>query len=234
MKNLKLVLLVLLTVCFVGSVLAQEKSDNPENQCRNYGKKDFVGEVITHNFIETDFREFLTYLTDKFGCSFVIDKSVGKVDLTVKIDNVPWNVVLDELLKRSDLGLQIQGFFFRIAKKETLEEEKKSYRLTICTLGEVSPLITEKIKLKYIPDNRDFGKEKLLGVITRRLSNRGLISFDDKSKTLIVTDEFANLDVIKKLIEIMDVEVNLNEYLIQKKKKEEAMQKNHCFRPSND
>ena len=125
MKNLKLIRLVLLTFFCVGSVFAQSKS----SVCENFGKKAYQGENITIKVEKTDIRDILKTFTEKYDCKFVIDKSVTKLPLDVDVSEVPWNILLDAILRSQDLGIQINGNVLRVADIRTIEEERKPIKI---------------------------------------------------------------------------------------------------------
>lgn len=221
-------LILLLIVCWVGNTFAQESSQKI-TECENYGKNGFVGKTTNLDVKDVKLNDILNKITDQFGCNFVVDKSVNVETITVEVKDVPWNILLDSILRSQDLGIQINGNILRVADVKTLAEKNPK---TICIdiLGYKSPLYTEFIKLKYVPNEEiGFGKEKLLGLIKRRLSKWGWVEFDEKSNALIITDRQENLVAIKQLIEILDEKVNIKEYLEQKKKQEDALKN----RPSN-
>jgi type II secretory pathway component GspD/PulD (secretin) len=153
MKNLKFGCLILFTIFWVGNVYGQNLSHKIENQCQQLNQKGFEGEKINFNVVNTDLEEFLNSLTDKFGCHFVVDKSVGKVALTVQIDDFPWNFALEMLLNKFGLGLQFKEPIIRIALKETLASEK-GY-LERREAEDTRPLQTEFIKLRNISNESE-------------------------------------------------------------------------------
>ncbi|MCP4371019.1 MAG: AMIN domain-containing protein, partial [Deltaproteobacteria bacterium] len=92
-----------------------------------YGEKakKYTGEKIALDFYETDIKNVFRILKEVSGGNFAIDKNVtGKV--TLSFDRpVPWDQVLDLVLKMNELGRIYEGDIIRIATLATLEAEEK-------------------------------------------------------------------------------------------------------------
>ena len=84
-------------------------TDKQSEQGRQYGQPGFVGEPINLNVVNADIRDILNYITEQYGVNFVIDASVGAVPVTVNVQDVPWNVALEAVLKANRLGIEVNG-----------------------------------------------------------------------------------------------------------------------------
>ena len=212
--------------------VAAQKVTDPQSQGKMYGEPGFRGEPINLNVVNADIRDILNYITDQYGINFVIDKSVKEIPVTVKVNNVPWNVALDSILQSQELGVQVNGNILRIADNKILAAEGELYRERQNNQLDTSPLYTELIRLNYATasgggtqggttSGTTVGSESnssgvgpaaggatgdsgLLPIIKRRLSRRGSIEIDTRSNSLIVTDVPANIAAIKQLIAILD------------------------------
>ena len=80
-------------------------TDKQSEQGRQYGQPGFVGEPINLNVVNADIRDILNYITEQYGVNFVIDASVGPVPVTVNVQDVPWNIALDAVLKANRWGI---------------------------------------------------------------------------------------------------------------------------------
>ncbi len=89
-----------------------------------YGDPGFIGEPINLNVVNADVRDILNYITEQYGINFVIDKSVKAVPVTINVNNVPWNVALDSVLRSQELGVQVNGPILRIAEQKSLADEQ--------------------------------------------------------------------------------------------------------------
>jgi type IV pilus assembly protein PilQ len=118
-------------------------------QGRQYGQPGFVGEPINLNVVNADIRDILNYITEQYGVNFVIDSSVGAVPVTVNVQDVPWNVALDAVLKANRLGIESSGNILRVATTDVLAKESETQKVINDSRLDASPLVTEFIRLNY-------------------------------------------------------------------------------------
>ncbi|MGI8835982.1 MAG: type IV pilus secretin PilQ [Pyrinomonadaceae bacterium] len=118
-------------------------------QGRQYGQPGFIGEPINLNVVNADIRDILNYITEQYGVNFVIDSSVGAVPVTVNVQDVPWNVALDAVLKANRLGIETSGNILRVATTELLAKESETQKVINDSRLDASPLVTEFIRLNY-------------------------------------------------------------------------------------
>src|SRR6187399_246833 len=135
--------------CSFALSIAAQNVNVPQSQGRMYGEPGFKGEPINLNVVNADIRDILSYITDQYGINFVIDKSVKEVPVTVKVNDVPWNVALDSVLQSQELGVQVNGTILRVADNKTLASEGELYRERLNNQLDTSPLFTELIRLNY-------------------------------------------------------------------------------------
>lgn len=214
-------------VGLLGMVVVAQNVESRQ-QGKFYGDAGFVGEPINLKIVNMDIRELLTYITEQYGINFVIDKSVKAVPVTVNVNDVPWNVALDSVLRSQELGVQVNGSILRVADSKMLATEGEILRLQMDNKLDSSPLYTEFVRLNYARALGNIGRgspssgtssgsggggggggagasnEGLLPIVKRRLSRRGSVEVDLRSNSLIVTDVRENIDAIKQLITILD------------------------------
>ncbi len=124
-------------------------TDKQSEQGRQYGQPGFVGEPINLNVVNADIRDILNYITEQYGVNFVIDSSVGAVPVTVNVQDVPWNVALEAVLKANRLGIEVNGNILRVATTEVLAKEAETQKVINDSRLDASPLVTEFIRLNY-------------------------------------------------------------------------------------
>lgn len=218
-----------LIITGIFAIAAAAQTTDTSQQGKRYGEPGFKGESINLNVVNADIRDILSYITDQYGINFVMDKAVGNVPVTVKVNDVPWNVALDSVLQAQELGVQVNGTILRVANNRTLATEGALLRERANNQLDTSPLVTELIRLNYAtttggasPSGTTAGTDSssssssapagasaggasgLLPIIKRRLSRRGSIEVDPRSNSLIVTDVPANITAIKQLIALLD------------------------------
>ena len=118
-------------------------------QGRQYGQPGFVGEPINLNVVNADIRDILNYITEQYAVNFVIDSSVSAVPVTVNVQDVPWNIALDAVLKANRLGVESNGNILRVATTDVLAKESETQKVINDSRLDASPLVTEFIRLNY-------------------------------------------------------------------------------------
>ena len=87
----------------------------------------YSGEPISVNLKDVDLRDFFRLIHEISGLNVVVDPGV-KGNLTIVLDDVPWDQALDIVLKNNDLDKQLDGNVLRLATKETLRKEAEENR----------------------------------------------------------------------------------------------------------
>ena len=183
-----------------------EKSKTLEEEIYGPPKK-FTGEKIKLDFYETDIKNVFRILRSVGGLNFAIDKDVeGKVTLALE-DPVPWDQVLDLVLKMNNLGQKKEGNVIRIATLDTLRKEEKFVQDAIAekkkTLDDkesFEPLVTEYIPINYSDAETDI-KPHIDQILTKE---RGKISVDKRTNMIIVTDIQSKIDQARETIYRLD------------------------------
>ncbi|HEU4769090.1 MAG TPA: type IV pilus secretin PilQ [Pyrinomonadaceae bacterium] len=124
-------------------------TDKQSEQGRQYGQPGFIGEPINLNVVNADIRDILNYITEQYGVNFVIDASVQAVPVTVNVQDVPWNIALDAVLKANRLGIETNGNILRVATTDVLAKEAETQKVINDSRLDASPLVTEFIRLNY-------------------------------------------------------------------------------------
>jgi type IV pilus secretin PilQ/predicted competence protein len=157
----------------------------------------YSGEPISVNLKDVDLRDFFRLIHEISGLNVVVDPGV-KGNLTIVLDDVPWDQALDIVLKNNDLDKQLDGNVLRLATKETLRKEADENRDLAKAVAESAEVITTTRVLSYA---------KATGMATtlkKFLSSRGDIIADDRSNTLIIRDIPTTLPVMDNLIRQLD------------------------------
>jgi len=101
------------------------------------------------NVVNADIRDILNYITEQYGINFVIDSSVAAVPVTVNVQDVPWNIALDAVLKANRLGVEVSGNILRVATIDILTKEAETQKVIKDSRLDASALVTEFIRLNY-------------------------------------------------------------------------------------
>jgi type IV pilus assembly protein PilQ len=167
----------------------------------------YTGEKIALDFFETDIRNVFRILREVSGMNFAIEPDVtGQVTLTLA-QPVPWDQVLDLILKMNKLGKESEGNIIRIATRETLEEEerlrqeKRTAELTLRDQQkQLEPLATEYLPVNYSNAAREI-RPHIETILT---PDRGTVSVDERTNVVIMTDTADKIAQAKELIRKLD------------------------------
>ena len=192
----------------IGMPMAQEKAVAlDQDPLLNPASVRYTGEKIKLDFYETDIKNVFRILKSVSGKNFAIDKDVdGKVTLSLQ-DPVPWDQILDLVLRMNGLGKKMEGNVIRIATTATLAREENERQEAIAARQKsedqkkaLEPLVTE-----YIPVNYSDAKADIEPHISQILTpDRGKISVDTRTNMLIITDTQAKIDQANDLIYRLD------------------------------
>ena len=167
----------------------------------------FTGERLSLNFQDIEVRSVLATLARFTGLSLVASDSVtGRV--TLNLNDVPWDQALALILHSQGLSSREQGNVIVVAPASELADIERQ-ELEARKLREtLSPLVTEFIEIKY-------ARAKDLALLLRGgdndgfglLTERGRVSVDSRTNTLLVQDTADQVRDIIRTIDRLDVAV---------------------------
>jgi type IV pilus assembly protein PilQ len=167
-------------------------------------KEQFEGERLSLNFQDIEVRSVLQLIADFTGLNVVVSDSVSG-NLTLRLKNVPWDQALDIILKTKGLAMRETGNVLLIAPTEEIAAREKLELEAQQQVQELAPLRTEFIQVNYA---RAGDLASLLqGSQASLLSDRGSVTIDPRTNTLLVQDTNQKLDQIRNLVQRLDVPV---------------------------
>lgn len=186
----------------------QNKSEDDQSLEDIYDeKKVYTGKKIKLDFYETDIKNVFRILRQVSNENFAVDKDVtGNVTLSLE-KPVPWDQVLDLVLKMNGLGKTKENNVIRIATLDTLqkEEDRRQQRIAarqreLEQKKDLEPLITEYIPVNYSSASADI-KPHLENIQTE---DRGTISVDERTNMIIMTDTREKIEQAREIIYRLD------------------------------
>ena len=172
-------------------------------------KKEYTGERLTLNFQDIDVRSVLQLLADTSGQNIVVSDSVTG-NLTLRLQNVPWDQALDIVLRTKGLDKRRQDNFIIIGPTAELAAREKAELAAHKEVQELSPTHTEFLQVNYAKVSDLAKLIKPTGGASANnsmLSPRGSLSIDERTNTLLVQDTADKLADIRRLVQILDVPV---------------------------
>ncbi|HEC99947.1 MAG TPA: type IV pilus secretin family protein [Proteobacteria bacterium] len=155
--------------------------------------KVYTGQKMSLDFQNADIHNVLRLLAEVSKLNIVAgDDVTGKV--TLKLDNVPWNQVLDLVLAARGLGMIRTGNVIRVVPLAKVAEEKKYF----IEQQQAEPMVTEYIQVNY-------GKaEKLKDQIDKIRSEKGSVTFDERTNQIVIKDTPSVIEDARAIVSSLD------------------------------
>ena len=169
-------------------------------------KKEYTGERLTLNFQDIDVRSVLQLLADTSGQNIVVSDSVTG-NLTLRLQNVPWDQALDIVLRTKGLDKRRQDNVIIIGPTAELASREKAELAARREVQELSPTRTEFMQVNYAKVTDLAKLIKTANAKDSMLSPRGSLSVDERTNTLLVQDTSDKLADIRRLVQTLDVPV---------------------------
>ena len=184
-------------------------------------EKVYSGEALSMEFQDVEIRSVLDILAQFTDMNIVASDSVAG-NITLRLINVPWDQALDIILKSKNLGKRENGNVILVAPSTELAEQEARDLAAQQAVESYAPLRTEYIRLSYAKaadvltlisqgSGSSGGSSGTGGANSvdnnTLLSNRGTVTVDERTNTLIIKDVAASIENIHKLIGKIDIPV---------------------------
>jgi type IV pilus assembly protein PilQ len=163
------------------------------------GHRRYRGRRIDLDFNNADIHNILRLLAEVGGVNIVTSDDVTGT-VTIRMRNVPWDQALEVILQAKGLGMVRRGNLIRVAPLETLEKERELAIERRKQLETLEPLETRLVPVSYATAG------ELEPRVEELLSDRGSVSVDERTNTLIVRDIADILDDVEELIRTLDTQ----------------------------
>ncbi len=175
-----------------------------EKQARKKQEFGYTGERLSLNFQDIEVRSVLQLLADFTGSNIVVSDTVSG-NLTLRMQNVPWDQALDIVLKTKGLAKRQNGNVMLVAPSEEIAAREKLELESQKQIEELAPLYSDYIQINYAKAD-DLAK-LLKNKDSSLMSERGKATIDERTNTLLVQDTAEKLGEIRKLVARLDVPV---------------------------
>ncbi len=180
------------------SLTPSEKEEQQKN------KIVYSGDRLSLNFQDIEVRAVLQLLADFTGLNLVASDTVAG-SITLRLKNVPWDQALDIILKTKGLAMRQTGNVIMVAPSQELAAQEKLQLESEKQIEELAPLRSEFIQVNY-------AKAAELSTMLKSkennmLSERGNVTVDTRTNTLLVQDTTAKLEDIRSIVSRLDVPV---------------------------
>ncbi len=198
------------------------------NRGAQFGDPSYQGEPISLDITGVDLSDILRFISDNYDVNFILDQSVSKVPVTLKVNQVPWTQVLESIFRANQLTYRREGMIVRVATVAAITTEEQNLRNQRLQEIYSAPTVTEYFKLKYErvdqnsaqaqagggvalqgpggqPIGGTLGGIGFVGIVQQSLSPAGRISINPRTNTIIITDIPSYLENVRDVIARLDV-----------------------------
>ncbi|MBD3815162.1 MAG: type IV pilus secretin PilQ [Halothiobacillus sp.] len=197
--------------------LVVEVKPVPQTQgAQNVGEKKYTGERLTLKFQDIQIRPLLQLIADFTGNNIVVSDDV-KGSISLRLENVPWDQALALILETKGLSMRKNGNVMYVAPTADIVARDKAELEARQQSQQLAPLTTDIIQINYAKANDIYkllesasktGNSSTDGkggdTAQRFISDRGSVTVDARSNSLIITDTASALDRIRDLIHKLD------------------------------
>nr|WP_238589478.1 type IV pilus secretin PilQ [Legionella cincinnatiensis] len=167
-------------------------------------KQIFSGKRISLNFQNISIRSVLQLLADFTGINIVASDRV-QGNITLRLNNIPWDQALDIILKTQGLAKHQNGNVMVIDTQKSFNDMEEQQLKSQHKIQRLEPVRSELIQINY-------AKAADLAILIKDrqnslLSDKGRVSIDTRTNTIWLQDNGSRVDEIRKLIKQLDVPV---------------------------
>ena len=164
----------------------------------------YTGERLSLNFQDIEVRSVLQLIADFTDLNVVVSDSVTG-NITLRLRNVPWDQAMDIILRSKGLGMREAGNVLYVAPSEEIAAREKLDLESRQQVEELAPLRAEFIQVNYA--RAEDVASIIRGEGSTFMSERGSLTVDNRTNTLLVQDTDAKLTDIRRLVERLDIPV---------------------------
>jgi len=159
--------------------------------------KRYTGEPISVNLKDVDLKDFFRLIHEISGLNVVLDPGVSG-NLTIVLDDVPWDQALDIVLSNNNLDRQLDGNVLRIARVDTIRKEAEAKRAQLDAVALAVPKVTVTRFLSYAKS------DDVVPTLKKFISARGEIIADKRTNSLIIEDIPSTIPRVDELLTKLD------------------------------
>ena len=164
----------------------------------------YQGQAISLNFQDIPVRTVLQLIADFNEFNLVTTDSVNG-NITLRLDSVPWEQALNIVMKVKGLSKQLDGNVLMVAPADELAALERRDLVSKKEVAELAELYSEFIQINFAK------AADITALLAQQdsslLSERGTVSFDERTNTVLIKDTSTVLDNVKRIVEVLDVPV---------------------------
>lgn len=164
----------------------------------------YTGEKLSLNFQDIDVRSVLQLIADFTDLNLVASDTV-QGNITLRLQNVPWDQALDLVLKTKGLDQRKIGNVLLVAPADEIAARERQEMEAQKQIAELAPLRRELIQVNYAKAAQIAA---LFQSVTSDQSDvRGSVTVDDRTNSIIAYQTQDKLDELRRVVAQLDIPV---------------------------
>ena len=166
----------------------------------------YSGEKLSLNFQDIDVRSVLQLIADFTDLNLVASDTVSG-NITLRLQNVPWDQALDLVLKTKGLDKRQVGNVLLVAPADEIAARERQELEAQRQIAELAPLRREVVQVNYA---KAADIARLFQSVTSaqgQADERGSIAVDDRTNNIIAYQTQERLDELRRIVAQLDIPV---------------------------
>jgi len=177
-----------------------------EKEKRAADRFTYTGEKLSLNFQDIDVRSVLQLIADFTNLNLVASDTV-QGNITLRLQNVPWDQALDLILKTKGLDKRQIGNVLLVAPADEIAARERQELESQKQIQQLAPLRRDLIQVNYA---KAADIAKLFQSVTsadKTADERGSISVDERTNSIIAYQTQNRLDELRRIVSQLDIPV---------------------------
>ncbi len=165
----------------------------------------YTGEKLSLNFQDIDVRSVLQLIADFTDLNLVASDTV-QGNITLRLQNVPWDQALELVLKTKGLDSRKVGNVLLVAPADEIAARERQELESRKQVAELAPLRRELIQVNYAKAGDIAGLFRSVKG-DKAKEERGSITVDDRTNSIIAYQTQEQLDELRRIVAQLDIPV---------------------------
>ncbi|MFB1010254.1 MAG: type IV pilus secretin PilQ [Thiopseudomonas sp.] len=176
-----------------------------EKEKRDADRFTYTGDKLSLNFQDIDVRSVLQLIADFTDLNLVASDTV-QGNITLRLQNVPWDQALELVLKTKGLAQRKVGNVLLVAPADEIAARERQELEAMQQIAELAPLRRELIQVNYASAAQIAG---LFQSVTNNAesADRGSVTVDDRTNSIIAYQTQERLDELRRIVAQLDIPV---------------------------
>ncbi|NLY16411.1 MAG: type IV pilus secretin PilQ [Gammaproteobacteria bacterium] len=176
-----------------------------EKEKRDAERFTYTGEKLSLNFQDIDVRSVLQLIADFTDLNLVASDTV-QGNITLRLQNVPWDQALELVLKTKGLAQRKVGNVLLVAPADEIAARERQELEAQQQIAELAPLRRELIQVNY-------AKAAQIAALFQSVAggqdsaDRGSVTVDDRTNSIIAYQTQDRLDELRRVVAQLDIPV---------------------------